>query len=41
MVIKYKLVTGTTQARKCVQSYRLLRSFYISVSKASNSGKIP
>jgi len=39
-IVKLKFVTGTTQTRKCIQSYRLLRSFCISVSNPSNSGKM-
>jgi len=38
--MQLKIVTGTTQAKKCILSYRRLRSFYISVSNPSNSWKM-
>jgi len=38
--MQLKIVTGTAQAMKCIQSYRRLRSFYISVSNPSNSSKM-
>jgi len=38
--MQLKIIKGTTQAKKCIQSYRRLRSFCISVSNPSNSGKM-